>query len=140
MELLIRIVDSYPGLTGDDAFDSKVSRRGDVIVAVPNGWAWGDKELTEPFWRILKLPNVSEAMAQSLVGEEAPLSEAPDPTLQFRGFTFDVDKATGQLRNYLRDDTRASPSFTSQIDDAFITNNLYKVQKARWAIQKLKYA
>jgi hypothetical protein len=112
-ELLIRVQDSQT--TGDVIFDSQVSRRGDVIVAMPDDWPWGDMELTHPFWRILKISNVTVSDASVLTSpeiEDDPLH--PRRTLQFRMNSFDID---GQgipvpLKNYLNDDTRVQPTFS----------------------------
>ena len=47
MEFLVRVVDK--GVAEDS------SRRGDVISACPDGWAWSTAELTNPDWRIVSV-------------------------------------------------------------------------------------
>lgn len=37
--------------TGDPAIDSKAPKQGDVIIAVPNEWVWGECELGGPNYR-----------------------------------------------------------------------------------------
>ena len=47
MELLVRLVDK--GAAED------CSKRGDVIAAAPDGWAWSSEELTNPDWVIVRV-------------------------------------------------------------------------------------
>lgn len=50
MELLIRLVDKQP--VGHELWE-KASQRGDVIAAMPDGWAWSDAERNNPEWLIV---------------------------------------------------------------------------------------
>lgn len=50
MELLIRLVDKQPA---DHALWEKAGQRGDVVAAMPDGWAWSDTERTNPEWLIV---------------------------------------------------------------------------------------
>lgn len=111
-ELLLRVTNS--ALRGDPLFDSKASRRGDVIVVVPDGWAWGAKELTNPFWRIVKLPNVSLSVGEMLVAEEPQVGPEPVRTRQFRWYNLVMNHAElpAAFRTWLADDTRAQPTIT----------------------------
>lgn len=47
MEALVRIVDR--------SADEADSKRGDVIVVQPDGWAWSQEERTNPDWLIIKV-------------------------------------------------------------------------------------
>lgn len=114
-ELLLRVVDkSNP----DDPYkDVKLTKRGDVIVVMPDGWAWGAEELSNPQWRILKWPALSMSAASAFLSPEidtAPQPVGDNPMLQRRGFSFDLDAAIipAGLRTWLADDTRAAPFFT----------------------------
>ncbi|MCC6193747.1 MAG: hypothetical protein IT518_04690 [Burkholderiales bacterium] len=69
MEFLVRIVDR-----SDREDDSK---RGDVLCAQPDGWAWSQAELVNPDWRI-----VSVRVLQSTV--DAFLSQATRTDRRFR--------------------------------------------------------
>lgn len=48
MEALIRVVDKGPG--------EDHSKAGDVIAVCPDGWQWSSAELTNPDWRIIRVP------------------------------------------------------------------------------------
>lgn len=100
--------------------DVKCYKRGHVIMVKPAGWPWTELELTNPDWRILKLPNVTEAQAASLVAHEIPTDpQKPGKMLQRRGFKFDLDDVNlpNPIKSWLADDTRAqqfrSSNFTA---------------------------
>ena len=63
MEALIRVVDK--GVAED------CSKAGDVISICPNAWAWSTSELTNPEWRIVRVPilasDVDALLAKSVV-------------------------------------------------------------------------
>lgn len=64
-EILLRVVDK----TNDDKqLDAQCSKRGDVIVVMPDGWAWGREELKSDVWRIVKLPGVDPDSLRDLTG------------------------------------------------------------------------
>ena len=133
MELLVQVKDSLRPLE---------AKRGDVVVAMPDGWAWGECELGGPtytdengqkqpianhingnhnFWRILKLPNISQPVVSQLTSTEKDVDPLhPSANLQFRGFYIDLDNipvANLSLITYLADDTRASRFLTSPLTD-----------------------
>jgi hypothetical protein len=87
-ELLVRVVDKI----GDDPYhDSKCSKRGDVIVVMPDGHQWGRAELLDPFL-VLRLPLVSSAAGESFLGREHDTDPTnPSLTLQRRAFRLDLD-------------------------------------------------
>src|SRR6185312_2698393 len=67
-ELLVRGVDK----TNHDCpyLDAQCLKRGDVVVAVEDGWQWGRAEIENLDWRIVRLPGVSLKQAQTLLGPE----------------------------------------------------------------------
>jgi hypothetical protein len=95
--------------------------RGDVIEVLPTPWAFSVIELTNPDWRILRLPNVSVADALVLTKPEL-LTDAGgvDRLRRKRSAFFDVDDATlpTAISTWLLDDLRAVPIFTSNINRA----------------------
>lgn len=118
-EILICVHDR--STTGIQAVDVIQPMQGDVIVVVPNGWTWGTAELghiipgnpngNHPFFRILKLPNVSIAAASTLLAPELPVDPLnPSPFLHFRSQFLDKSKippATMQnLIDHWNDDGR----------------------------------
>lgn len=62
MEVLIRVVDK--GVAED------CSKAGDVISICPNGWAWSPHELSNPEWRIVRVP-ILQANADAFLARSA---------------------------------------------------------------------
>lgn len=87
MEFLVRTRDK---LTPDDPRHLLFTRRGESIVACPDGHAWSEAERTNPDWLIVRRPDLSEAEAGAL---SAPLRAAPGSgeIPQLRAFYFDLD-------------------------------------------------
>lgn len=83
-ELLVRTADDGPSL------------RGDVIVALPDGWAWSEAERDASHWRILAVPGLpdEEAIALTAPGRTPPGSGLVAPS---RHFYLDLD-ALGRAR------------------------------------------
>lgn len=91
-ELLVRVVDK---INPDPYLNVGLTKRGDVIAVCPNGWNWGTAELSNPEWRIICLPNVTETEVASLLQPEVntdPLN--PSKMLQRRAFKLDLDHPT----------------------------------------------
>jgi hypothetical protein len=109
-QILIRMVDRVN--PNDVLLDERLDKRGDAIFVAPDNWQWSQTELTNPEWRILSLPNVTVSEASQYLS-----GPAVDPLLvpyrPLRGKGFLVDTATGGLKNYLADNTRSTPIFTS---------------------------
>lgn len=132
-EILVRVKDSP--LTGDPVFDSKVTRAGDVIHVAPDGWPWGDRELSHDFWRIVKLPNVTESAARVLLGAEmATDPKAPNRTLQTRlnGFVLNHPLYPAAFRAFMADDGRKAGAMT--LDAVGKTINFAAVFRKKAAI------
>jgi hypothetical protein len=113
-ELLVRVVSK---LNPDDVYkDVKLTKRGDVIMVVPDGWGWSIEEKTNPDWRIVKWPSETVVNASTLLTPELPEVETtiPDPMLQRRGFYLNLDKAglPQALKNFINDNTRAQWFFS----------------------------
>lgn len=115
-EFLVRVV-SKANLV-DVYTDVKLTKRGDVIMVVPDGYSWASMELTFPEWRIFRWPAVSVSEGGALLTPELPVESqllefAADPMLQRRGFMLNLDdpKLPLALRTFLAEDTRAAPWF-----------------------------
>ena len=68
MELLIRLVDKHPIVA---PIYEKSSQRGDVIVAMPDGWQWSDAERNNPDW-IIVTAQITEVEAGALLEAGRP--------------------------------------------------------------------
>lgn len=63
-ELLVRIVDkTNPDSPSQSA---KLLKRGDVVVACPDGWPWSTLEQQSTDWRILRVPGVAVSGVSNL--------------------------------------------------------------------------
>lgn len=116
-ELLLRVVSKAN--PDDPVLDSKLTKRGDVIVAVEDGWAWSQPERSNPHWRIIRLPNVTLSEAQSfLAPEPEDTPETPSRFRQRRAFRFDIDNPAlpAAFAAWLADDSRAQPARTVNFD------------------------
>lgn len=112
-ELLVRVHSKSNPL--DLYKDCQLTKRGDVISACVDGWPWGKEELTNPAWRIFKIPVLPLDEALALTVPEFP-QDINDQrlTLLKRIFRLDVDNALLplDLKAYLLDDLRVAPTFT----------------------------
>jgi len=108
-ELLVRVRDkeSHP----DPYVDVQRSKRGDVIVACPDGWQWSHAERTNPDWRIVRVLGLPDSIAQSFLTPERGDPKV-DRMLRRREASFDLDHAElpARVREYLADDSRAQSS------------------------------
>lgn len=109
-ELLVRVVDKR----GTNLYlDCQCTKRGDVIVAQPDGWPWGKEEVSNPDWRIIKIPGAApESFASLLQPELAPDPRNPPRTLQRRWYHLDLDDPSldEALKVYVSDGSRQSAS------------------------------
>lgn len=131
-ELLLRVADK----TSADPFkDAKLTKRGDVIVALPDGWNWTEEEQRNPAWRILKWPALSLSAASVFLSPELDTEPAQlgieNPMLQRRGFGLDLDAKSlpPAFAAWLADDTRAAPFFT--VPAGITVTTLRKKKQAR---------
>lgn len=88
-ELLVRTVDK----TNDDPYlDAQLTKRGDVVVIVPDGHEWSEAERSNPHWRILKFPGVPESDLASLTAPEPETNPSkPNRMRQRRNWRLDLD-------------------------------------------------
>lgn len=115
-ELLIFVKDCYPH--GD--MTTRSWWRGDVVKVYENGFMEQHCSHQESmvrhhdFWRVLLLPNVPLALAETLEAEE-PLGQIVTgrPMNHKRMFTFNLDHPSFSkaMIDYLADDSRAQPWF-----------------------------
>lgn len=108
-EFLIRVKDK---INPDFYMDCGCTKRGDVIVVQPDGWNWGKEEKSLPFYRIIRHSGVSVSEASQFLAAELPIDPLnPSRTLKRRAFKMDIDFASlpAGLKNFLKDDTRATP-------------------------------
>lgn len=89
-ELLVRIVDKVHPDPYIDANHS--TKRGDVIVVRDDGHVWGQAEISNPDWIIIKVLGVSANDASVFVARELDDdAKHPSRVLQARMFRFDLD-------------------------------------------------
>ncbi len=107
-EVLIRVVDK---VNADPYLDAQCLKRGDVVAIMPDGHAWGNEELRNPEWRILKMPNVPFDTVKAFLGPELNTDPAnPSRVLQRRAFRLDWASLPAATRNWFADDSRATPA------------------------------
>lgn len=97
MELLVRLLDKEN--KEDTRLDAGCTKRGDVIVARPDGWSWGDKELEHDFWMIVKIPGLPESIGDTLTMQEVGDKEKNLLRKRMHGLNF--DKLTKALKDQL---------------------------------------
>lgn len=111
-ELLVFVRDKTN--PNDPYKDARLYKAGDVVVVVPDGWKWGLRELDNPDWRIIKIPNLAPAALQNLmdVGFNLGSLDAKN-VLRRRSNRLDLAAITDAgFADFLADDKRQQPSFT----------------------------
>jgi hypothetical protein len=103
MELLIRIRDkNHPT---DANLNRQLTKRGDVIAIQPDGWNWGVRELTNPDWRIISVPNLTRRQEEQLLeGDSYSLDDFPRK--RKRQFDLDSPSLGSTVKDHLEDDSR----------------------------------
>jgi len=110
-------------------------KRFDLITAQPDGWNWGDAELTNPWFRIIAWPQLNLSAALEFL---APLPAVldidsnPITYAQYRGSFLDLNNVgvPVALRNWWQDDTRAVPIFTTNISPAVVVSAIRTARAA----------
>ena len=116
-ELLIRVVDRTN--PNDAEKDAVLAKRGDVIEVKADGAFWTPRELTNPAWRILSLPNVSVAAASILLAAELPSGPLDRSLKRIRARRVNVDGINaGGWAAWLADSSRAQPLRTLNVSEA----------------------
>lgn len=125
------------GNSGILAIDSHAPKQGDVVAVQPDGWGWGAAELGQivqgnpngnhPFFRVIKLPNVTVLQASNMLTPEVDVDpQNPSPFLQYRGRFLDKTKvppATMQaLLDNWNDDGRVNGFITLNFTAAQINS------------------
>lgn len=106
-EFLLRVHDRIN--TRDNFMTQRLTKRGDFISILPDGWTWGSGEITAPFWRIIA-SDIPEEEALGWLAEE-PYTEGVaqiDIVWKRKVMWFRVDRAVGDFAVWLADDTRPS--------------------------------
>ena len=98
-ELLVMVEDR---VSPDPHRNVKLPKRGDVVVACPDGWPWSPAERTAPFWTIVRCPGLPADATSGLLAPE-PGDEIVQRTLQGRAFGLDLD-ALGERREVTPDE------------------------------------
>ena len=120
-EILLRVRDKVND--ADPYLDAQCLKRGDVVVVVENGWPWSEAELTNPDWRILKLPNVSVEFAEAFLAPEVDTDPTrPSRMLRRRALRVAVNALPAAVRTWLADETRAQPTRTMNVTEAQLWN------------------
>ena len=107
-EFLIRVHDK---VNPDSIYrDVRCLKRGDVVSVCPDGWVWSTRELTFPFWRIVKVVGMALDEAEAFLAPELGDLRL-NKMLRRRAFKVDVDRTTlpKRIKDWLADDTRAVP-------------------------------
>lgn len=117
--------------SNDISLDAQCYKRGDVIITKPSGFAWTEFELTYYKWRIIRVNNLTEEIANTFVARELP-SITDNPLLQRRAFMFDFDSPllTPSFIDFLNDDTRQIPIYETNLPLSNISN-LKKIRPTR---------
>lgn len=96
--------------------DTKLPKRGDVISVREDNCLWGDMELHDSQWRIVKAPNLSVEEGSILLSPEPP--SYPDQvygpnTLQYRGYYVSEERVVvdPEFAAYLSDSSRKEPFY-----------------------------
>lgn len=121
-ELLVRVADK---INSNFYLNCQCTKRGDIVACCADGWPWSIAEKTLPFWRILKLPNVTVAQVTPYLVPELPVDPLnPSKTLQKRAFKLDLSNVVlpAALKTFIQDDTRAQPSYTFNASAATIAS------------------
>lgn len=118
-EILLRVVDKIND--SDFYLNCQCTKRGDVIVAKPDGWAWGVEELSNPDWRIVKFPIANKVNHDLMLAELGAMltperdidPTRPSRTLQRRAFHLDLAHVSipPALRAFLLDGSRNASVF-----------------------------
>lgn len=129
-ELLVRYNDKTNA--SSEELDAMCSKKFDVVVIVPNGWVWSSEELSNPDWRILALPNISEEFLAPLVdgGDEASGSGFLS-TRRKRRLNMINQAVPKVVRHWWNDTSRSEPIYT--INATFAAIQDYVEDKSRVA-------
>lgn len=98
----------------DDADAPGNPRRGDVILVVPDSYSFGQRELDDPRWRILRVRGAPPKAFADLLGPELPTAEGAKhrALCHYRAFYLELDaELTEPLHDFLADGERLVPAY-----------------------------
>lgn len=72
----------------------------DVVEIKPDGFAWGNDEKTLQYWRIIRIPNMTQAHADALLAYE-PGNQLINKMLRKRGNYFDLNDLPGAMQDII---------------------------------------
>jgi hypothetical protein len=129
-DLLIRIRDKET--SGDAETDALQFKAGDVVAVCDTPWPWSTTELTNPDWRILRLPLVTVQEVNDLLIPQlgAENVQGNTPLRRKRGKRIGIEGFTGQVRQWIDDGTRAEPILSRNFTLAQI-QAFYETKAAR---------
>jgi hypothetical protein len=129
-DILIRIRDKET--SGDAETDALQFKSGDVVVICETPWPWSVAEQTNPDWRILRLPLVTAQQMSDLMLPQLGSVDANGntPLRRKRGKRIGIEGFTGQVRQWIDDDTRAEPILSRNFTLAQI-QAFYETKTAR---------
>lgn len=113
-EFLVRVYDKVN--LADDEKTTRLTKKGDFISAVPDGWVWGTAEATNPDWRIIAsdIPD-HEAVGWLAEGKLAD-EKAVSYTIWKRKLVWmRLDLVTGDFATWLANDLRPSGNLPDRI-------------------------
>lgn len=95
---------------------AKLPQKFDLVDYRPDGWQWGNEELTNPWFRIIVWSVLTDAECQTIVSREVAQVDAngvPTTIRQYRGFNLNLADARipAALKTWWQDDTRTQPKF-----------------------------
>jgi hypothetical protein len=121
-ELVIQMVDRVNPSSAK--LDAGCLKRGDVIDICADGWEWSERELTNPNWRIIKLPGIPVETLLDLL--EAQL--AADRTfVRKRSRYLDIDSLPSNIKNKI---TNATQPLTFSVSERTALNAIRKTKTA----------
>jgi len=98
-EILLQF--TKPDIPNTDPRYSQRCLQGDVIAVCPDGWVWSDREQTNPNWRVLKIPGLSETNPQVQRLTQARVDPVSSALLRKREFVLDVAAIPSAIKTYL---------------------------------------
>lgn len=105
-EILFRVVDvPHP----DPNIHVRRYHRGDIVAWRVDGFTWGERELTYPVWRIIRIGLTMTEVNFLAREEEDTFKNKGRIWARVRKINFDDIAIKGGFKNFLVDDTRATP-------------------------------
>ena len=118
--MLVRVVDKVGETPAQTA---RLTKRGDVIDVLPDGWVFSVLERTNPDWMIVDLPGQTSEAFQFLKARE-PGSLRTNPMLRKRARFFDFADLPANIRNRFDGGTRPVESVTLTLAQVNAINKL----------------